>query len=563
LICDTSRDWLPAQEDSVTDASVQPEGGATGGVPTAASMAVRMLIPLAAGAAVSIAAESLLTASQPDTLLRAVFSIAIGGCLSAFGLATLLIRPLTRSRADLQVRYQEAIADALRDHLTGLGNHRAFQEELDSQIENANRYEVPVSLVLIDLDEFKQINDSSGHAAGDQTLASFGRLVGSVLRKVDRPFRIGGDEFALLLPHTDAEAAHIVARRLLVSALQPNVRDPKVKPLSFSAGISSLPSPATSRTELYAQADTALHGAKRAGRTEVLVFHPGTEIGATAAGASAAIAEVIEQNLLRPVFQPIVDLGSGGTLGYEGLIRPVPPAPYADPASLFAAAEASGHVVALDLACVEAIVAAAARMPKELFLSVNVSPRTVEAPEFSAHIMLNILARHDFPPDRLIIELTEHQPIADLERVRHKLDTCRSAGIRLAADDLGAGNSGLRLLSDLRFDVVKVDLGLIQRSSTSAPSSAVVESIVAFASRTGALVIGEGVEHEEQVAQLTELGVTAAQGYLFSRPGPLPDWAGETRLKRAADRQTRPTMGAEDADLDAWRRKIGLATPAA
>jgi len=547
----------------VTDASVQPDGGTKRGVPTTASMAVRMLVPLIAGAAASIAAETLLSPTVPNSLLRAVLAIGIGTGLSAFGLATMLIRPLTQSRAALQVRYQEAVADALRDPLTGLGNHRAFQEELDSQIENATRYDVPVALVLIDLDEFKQINDTAGHAVGDQTLAAFGRLVGSVLRKVDRPFRIGGDEFAILLPHTDADAAHIVARRLLVSSLQPNVRDPKVKPLSFSAGISSLPSPATTRTQLYTQADTALHAAKRGGRTEVLVFDPEVQVAASAASTSAAIAEVIEQNLLRPVFQPIVNLATGGTLGYEGLIRPVPPAPYADPASLFAAAEASGHVVPLDLACVEVIVAAAAKMPKELFLSVNMSPRTIEAPEFSAPAMLNILARYDFPPERLIIELTEHQPIGDLDRVRHKLGTCRSAGIRMAADDLGAGNSGLRLLSDLRFDVVKVDLGLIQRSSTSGPSSAVVESIVAFASRTGALVIGEGVEHEEQVAQLTELGVTAAQGYLFSRPGPLPDWAGEMRLKRAADRQTRPVAGDEDPDLDAWRRKIGLATPAA
>ncbi|MGZ6213594.1 MAG: EAL domain-containing protein, partial [Candidatus Limnocylindria bacterium] len=301
----------------------------------------------------------------------------------------------------------------------------------------------------------------------------------------------------------------------------------------------------------------------QAGRTEVVVFDPTAEIAATAATASAAVADVIEHNLLRPVFQPIVDLATGGTLGYEGLIRPVSPAPYADPTSMFEAAAASGHVVPLDLACVEAIVAAAAKMPKRFFLSVNMSPRTIEAPEFSAPIMLNILARYDFPPDRLVIELTEHQPIADLDRVRLKLDTCRSAGIRLAADDLGAGNSGLRLLSDLRFDIVKVDLGLIQRSSTSAPSSAVVESIVAFATRTGALVIGEGVEHEEQVEQLTQLGVTAAQGFLFSRPGPLPDWAGEKRLKRAADRPKRVAVGEEDADLDAWRRKIGLATPAA
>lgn len=365
----------------MTDTSVQPEGSTNRGVPSAANMAVRMLIPLTAGAAASIAAETLLSPTLPNSLVRAAISIGIGACLSAFGLAIMLIRPLTRSRADLQVRYQEAVADALRDPLTGLGNHRAFQDELASQIENSTRYEVPVALVLIDLDEFKQINDSAGHAVGDQTLASFGKLVGSVLRKVDRPFRIGGDEFAILLPHTDADAAHIVARRLLVSALQPNVRDPKIKPVSFSAGISSLPSPANSRMQLYTQADAALHAAKHAGRTEVLVFDPRAEVAASAASTSAAIAEVIEQKLLRPVFQPIVNLATGTTLGYEGLIRPVPPAPYADPASLFAAAEASGHVVPLDLACVEAIVSAAVTLPKELFLSVNMSPRTIEAPE--------------------------------------------------------------------------------------------------------------------------------------------------------------------------------------
>jgi diguanylate cyclase (GGDEF)-like protein len=547
----------------VTDESVQPEGSTTIGVPTTASLAARMLLPLAGGAVMSIVVESLLTPALGDSFVRAVVSISIGACLTGAGLAALLIRPLIRSRETLQVRYQEVVADALRDPLTGLGNHRAFQEELDTQIENASRYEVPLSLVLIDLDEFKQINDGAGHAVGDQTLASFGKLVGSVLRKVDHSFRIGGDEFALLLPHTDADAAEVVARRLLVSALQPNVRDPKVKPISFSAGISSLPRPAESRTQLYTQADAALHAAKHGGRTEVIVFDPATEVVATAASTSAAVAEVIEQHLLRPVFQPIVDLATGGTLGYEGLIRPIPPAPYPDPTSMFWAAEQSGHVVPLDLACMETIVAAAAKMPSELFLSVNMSPRTIEAPEFSAPALLNILARYDFPPERLLIELTEHQPIADLERVRLKLDTCRSAGIRLAADDLGSGNSGLRLLSDLHFDVVKVDLGLIQRSSTSAPSSAVVESIVAFASRTGALVIGEGVEREEQVEQLTQLGVTAAQGFLFSRPGPLPDWAGEKRLKRPADRQERTATTPDDPDLDAWRRKIGLATPAA
>ncbi len=417
--------------------------------------------------------------------------------------------------------------------------------------------------MLIDLDEFKQVNDTAGHASGDQTLASFGKLVTHVLRKVDRPFRIGGDEFALLLPHTDADGAYIVARRLLVASLQPTVRDPKVKPLSFSAGVSSLPDLAGNRSTLYTQADAALYAAKRAGRTEVLIYDPKEEVAASSAGASAAIAEVIAQNLLRPVFQPVVDLNTGGTIGYEGLIRPVAPAPYTDPASLFAAAEASGHVVQLDMACVESIVAAGAHLPKEMFLAVNLSPRTVEAPEFNVAAMLTILARHRFPPERLVIELTEHQPISDMEQVRHKLDACRSSGMRIAADDLGAGNAGLRLLSDLRFDVVKVDLGLVQRSSPGAPSSAVVESIVAFATRTGALVIGEGVEHEEQVAQLTGLGVTAAQGYLFSRPGPLPDWGAEPRLVDLLPRHADVEPVPVDSDLEAWKQSIGLASPAA
>ena len=136
------------------------------------------------------------------------------------------------------------MADALADPLTGLGNHRAFQEELDRQVDAAQRYGAPVSLVLVDLDDFKSINDTKGHAFGDQALTHFGALVKRGLRKVDRSFRVGGDEFAILLPQTDAEAAKIVIRRLLANALQPALRG-HVDPgsLSFSAGIAALPDP--------------------------------------------------------------------------------------------------------------------------------------------------------------------------------------------------------------------------------------------------------------------------------------------------------------------------------
>jgi EAL domain-containing protein (putative c-di-GMP-specific phosphodiesterase class I) len=141
--------------------------------------------------------------------------------------------------------------------------------------------------------------------------------------------------------------------------------------------------------------------------------------------------------------------------------------------------------------------------------------------------------------------------------VRAKLETCRRAGVRLAADDLGAGNSGLRLLSELRFDVLKVDLSLVQRTAPGAPSEAVVGSVVAFAGRTGALVVGEGVEDPEEAARLVALGVGAGQGYFFGRPGPL--LAGDPLVGLPG-----PGAAADlPAPMAAWRQSIGLPTPAA
>jgi diguanylate cyclase (GGDEF)-like protein len=518
----------------------------------------RVAVALAACTAVAIAIDQALVGLVANAGLRLIASGVMAAALVGVALHRLVIAPLAESKAELHDRYQEALADALRDPLTGLGNHRAFQEELDRQVEAAQRYDVPVALVILDLDQFKAINDTKGHAGGDRALMRFGALVARTMRRVDRPFRIGGDEFAILLPHTDAEGAKIVARRLLASSLQPPLREDGASPLSFSAGVSALPEPAGTRAQLYSQADAALYSAKRTGRTDVVIFDATTEPMAIDASSAAAVAEVIARSQLRPVYQPIVELATGRVIGFEGLIRPIPPAPFIDPGSLFTAAAASGHLLALDLTCVETIVAGARDLAPEFHLSVNLTPATIEAPEFSTASLLSILARQDFPPERLIIELTEQQPITDLERVRLKLETCRGAGIRLAADDVGAGNAGLRLLSEMRFDIVKVDLSLIQRSASSASSSAVVESVVSFATRTGALVVGEGVERTEQVAQLLALGVPAGQGYLLGRPGALP----EENLVPAPSRMTieaveREAM-ASSSELAAWRQSIGL-----
>lgn len=523
------------------------EFNSTGSNPTPASMGsltLRLLAGVAFALLVFAGLHRITLGLGAASDLTAVLVASAG----AIAVATMALRrtiaPVVANQADLQERYETALADALRDPLTGLGNHRAFHEELDRQAAAALRYEVPLSLLLIDLDDFKAVNDTHGHAGGDRVLRGFGQLLGIGLRRADRAFRVGGDEFAMLLPHTDLEGARVVASRLLAQALQPATRAEDLVPVSFSGGISAIPELGVGPAQLYSQADAALYAAKRGGRTDIAIFDPALTVAEDDSGTtSSAVAEVIARGQLRAVFQPIVVLASGQVIGVEGLIRPVPPAPFADPAALFAAAEASGRLTALDLASIETIVTAARGLAPEQFLSLNLSPPTFEASEFSSGALLAILARHGFPPERLVVELTERQQLRDPNRVRTRIEACRRAGIRFAADDIGSGNAGLRLLAEIQFDILKVDLSIVQRSASEAASSAVLGSVVELAARSGALVIAEGIEHASQLAHLRASGIEAGQGYYLGRPGPFGEVAPAEPLATG---------------VAAWRRAMGL-----
>lgn len=436
-----------------------------------------------------------------------------------------ILRPaeeLDRSRADLRRMYEVARADSLRDGLTGLGNHRAFQEELDRELEWYQRYKVPVALLLMDLDDLKLVNDSEGHAAGDDVLREMGRLITDVARYADRAFRVGGDEFAILMPHTDAEGALQIARRLHERATHPRGGGRTIK---FSGGISACPLLASTRSQLYSQADAALYWCKRHGRASIDVFHPVRDRAASQEATSelsAAIAKVVNERLLRPVYQPIVDLATGRVIGFEGLIRPAPESGFADPGSMFTAAETVGRTVELDQACLHAVVAGARQMPLDQLLTINISPRTIEAPHFSADSLLVILDRYGIAPRRVVVELTEREQVEDVSRLQGNLTALQRGGIRIAADDVGAGNAGLRLLSQVRFDIVKIDLSLVQEGAERDSSRAVLRSLRDLAGRWGAAVIAEGLETVSQLRMVRELGMTAGQGYLLGRPGAEP-----------------------------------------
>ncbi len=469
----------------------------------------------------------LLPTDRRDALLVLGAMIALTLLLTALTvwMSRRILQPaedLERSRSDLRRMYEVARADSLRDGLTGLGNHRAFQEELDRELESYQRYKVPVALLLIDLDDLKLVNDSAGHAAGDDMLRELGTLIAKSARFADRSFRIGGDEFAILMPHTDADGALHIAHRLQELAMQPR---PGSRAIPFSGGVSACPLLATTRAQLLAQADAALYWCKRHGRASVDVFHPVRDRPTSQEASSelsAAIARVVTDQLVRPVYQPIVELATGRVIGFEGLSRPTAESGFADPGSMFTAAEVVGRTVELDLACLHAVIAGARQMPTDQMLTVNISPRTIEAPYFSADALMALLGRYSIAPQRVVVELTEREKVEDVNRLQANLGALQRLGLRVAADDVGAGNAGLRLLSQMRFDIVKIDLSLVQEGTERDTSRAVLRSLLELAARWHASVIAEGIETVSQLRTVRELGFTAGQGYLLARPMPEP-----------------------------------------
>jgi diguanylate cyclase (GGDEF)-like protein len=477
-----------------------------------------------------------------------------------------ILRPATQlesSRSRLRELYESAREAALRDSLTGLGNHRAFQEAVGRMVEGSRRYGTVFSLVLLDIDEFKRINDTRGHAVGDQLLAQIGDLIRVTIRHTDTGFRVGGDEFAILLPHTDAGGAIGLTKRLLNRGLEDRGSGSYRSPISFSAGVTSCPDFGSTRLELTAQADAALYRGKRAGRTVVTVFDPEKDHGHVDEGMraelSSAISAVIEANSLTPAYQPIVDLATGNVLGYEGLVRVPRESSFPHAGALFDAAEVAGRVQDLDRAALDVVLRGATGLPEEMVLSLNVSPRTFESSDFNATVFLAILKRHGMAPDRVILELTEREAVRDPERLRAAIVAVKKVGVRVAADDVGAGNAGLRLLSQFSFDVVKIDLSLVQGARQDQTLS-ILSSLVQMADRWGALTIAEGVETSAQLKTIRRLGIAAAQGYLLGRPGPDRDltWVDLEALESRDDEpgQARPAAGAKVA-----ARPAGVPTP--
>jgi diguanylate cyclase (GGDEF) domain len=411
----------------------------------------------------------------------------------------------------------------LLDALTGLGNHGAFQDELARQLESVGRDETPLALLLIDVDDLKTVNDKRGHVAGDDLLVAVGRIAATILRRTDRAFRVGGDEFAVLLPNTTIETALSVARRILSSAIGGGDGSTPVPSFSLSIGITAVPAPTADPRLLFRHADAALDWCKRHGRTAVVAYdeelHGRGEDRRSTGELTAGIEAILTSRALRPVYQPIFSMTTGRPVGYEGLVRPSDGTIFANASELFTAAEVAGRTVELDFACLDVVTAGVGELEPGVYLSVNLSPRTLESQAFHASELKAIFRKNGIPFDQIVLELTEREAVEDLETLRRNVEACRRAGMRLAADDVGAGNAGLRLLSEISFEIVKIDLSLVQGTRND-PSHAVLRAIQELAGRWKASVVAEGVETAEQLAVIRAMGIGAGQGYLLGRPSP-------------------------------------------
>jgi len=483
------------------------------------------------------------------TVAIAALALALGVLIG--WMAKRILEPaerLDRARVVLEDAYTRARAESLRDALTGLGDHRAFQEELERQWLGSTRHNSRLALGIIDLDDFGKVNEAEGHAGGDRVLVGVAGMLTAGLRRGDHAFRIGGDEFAVLMPGVDADGAYLAMRRVLAAVLERGVDDGRRQdagvgqPWSFTVGISATPGSAPDRATLYREADAALAYGKKHGRTCVSIFEPERHASPgmerSVAGRAALVARVAASGALITLFQPIFDLRTGRPRGYEALSRPMPGSGFASATELFTAAEAFGRTAELDQATLTTSIASFARLSLPGSLTLNISPRSLESDQFSVHALVQLLRRHGVDPGRIVLELTEREAVEDMERLVRAVDACRAAGMRIAADDVGAGNAGLRLLSQLRFDIVKIDLSLVQGGVVRAASLEVVRTLKDLSDRWGALVIAEGIETVEQLEFVRSLGIRAGQGYLLGIPMERP-----------------PT---EAIDLDAMIRAGGL-----
>ena len=409
------------------------------------------------------------------------------------------------------------------DSLTGLPNRQLFLKQLAEELAAPRRDGLVNALAYVDLDQFKRVNDTAGHAAGDDLLAVVAQRLQDCCRGGDLVARLGGDEFAIIVRRAvNADVVRDLVERVLLALAQPLRVGPREHLISGSVGVTLLHDAGQSVADALKHADIAMYRAKESGRNRAVFFEPEMNARMEARIAlESGLHRALRTGAFELHYQPIVSAADQRLAGAEALLRwPNPPAGVIGPADFIGAAEQTGLIVGigkwvLDRACADFRHWCDRGLPLP-YIAVNVSSRQLLEPDFVARAF-EVLQRRGMRPAQLLIEITEGV-FAEGEQVRGALKALAAHGVRLAIDDFGTGYSSLGYLRTLPIDVVKIDRSFIQDTPMRDSSVQLVRTIISMAHGLGKSVVAEGIESQAQAEFLRSSGCDSLQGYLFARP---------------------------------------------
>ena len=446
-----------------------------------------------------------------------------------------------------QVALRAAVErQAFHDPLTDLGNRAHFLDRLDHALARRRRSEDPVTVVVVDLDGFKDINDSLGHQAGDAILATVGGRIRETVRDADTVARLAGDEFAVLFDPADLGFACGLAERLRTAIADPIPVGTRTVTVQASCGVATADAQRDAQ-ELLRDADVAMFAAKRSKDRQVAVFTPAmlSEVVDRVTRLSE-LQTALDADQFELHFQPFVDLASGEVLGAEALLRwNHPERGWIPPSEFVPVAERSGLIVPIGRWVVREAIHGLVRLRAELgpdqLVSINVSP--VQLSSDLAEVVIAALERSAIPPRNVLLELTESDLVVDDPEVMAQLDRLRATGVRLAIDDFGTGYSSLGYLQQLAVDVLKIDRSFVDGVAQDHDRRSLVRTILELARSLGLDTVAEGIERPEDAEVLLRYGCDTGQGFYYARPVPL-----EELIATWADRR-RPLPGTSEAGL--------------
>jgi diguanylate cyclase (GGDEF)-like protein/PAS domain S-box-containing protein len=439
---------------------------------------------------------------------------------------------------------QELTRQAFHDGLTDLPNRALFRDRLDHALTRSRRSRESLAVLLVDLDGFKQVNDSLGHDAGDALLQEVARRFDSMVRTSDTVARFGGDEFAVLMEDADERQAVRSADRLLAGLREPISVAGRELVLGASIGIVTASGGSESAETMIRDADIAMYATKEAGRGHHQLFQHemARELGELL-GIEHELRLALERGEFSLHYQPLIDLLGGDVVGVEALLRWTSPSRGNVPPSRFIAiAERTGLIVELGAFALREACTQAVRWRDQLSLAeppltwVNVSAKQLSAGGFLRTVR-RILDETGLPPQCLGIEITESalvEPGSAGDRARSELEALHQDGVRVAIDDFGTGFSSLGQLRHFPIDVIKIDQSFVQGAQDDSKDATITSNLISLAHALNVVAVAEGIESRPQLDALREFGCDHAQGYLFARPAPAEE-VGKLLVRNSID----------------------------